>query len=209
MARAGAARLEAAGVGAILLPSLAFTAAPFAAEFAGTLSVAARDRHRAGRRSRARADAAGFRARSASRTPISIRRTAPRWPTRRRAPASERLLKLVCPDLTRKPWATRLTEEFRERRLPCRPLRGLDRDGRAARSGARGDPARRSRPIPPRSPTRSASARAPLPKPAARARTSAGRPTPRAEEGRRTVAALGAHPRRSGRRARWRSGRAS
>lgn len=39
MARAGAARLSAAGFQALLLPSLAYTAAGYAAGFAGTLSV--------------------------------------------------------------------------------------------------------------------------------------------------------------------------
>jgi len=39
MARAGAARLEARGSGAIVLPALSYTAAPFARNFAGTLSV--------------------------------------------------------------------------------------------------------------------------------------------------------------------------
>ena len=37
MARAGAERIRAAGWGALLLPALPFTAAPFAASFAGTI----------------------------------------------------------------------------------------------------------------------------------------------------------------------------
>ena len=39
MARSGAARLAAHGLAALLLPPLAYTAAPFGAAFAGTLSV--------------------------------------------------------------------------------------------------------------------------------------------------------------------------
>jgi creatinine amidohydrolase len=39
MARAAAGRLEATGVAAVLLPTLAYTPAPFADEFAGTLSI--------------------------------------------------------------------------------------------------------------------------------------------------------------------------
>jgi creatinine amidohydrolase len=39
MARSGAARMIARGVGAVILPSLAYTAAPFAREFGGTLSL--------------------------------------------------------------------------------------------------------------------------------------------------------------------------
>src|SRR5499427_3017996 len=41
MARVGAARLVAAGHQAVMLPALPFTAAPFGAAFAGTLSVGA------------------------------------------------------------------------------------------------------------------------------------------------------------------------
>src|SRR3989442_3780285 len=40
MARAGAERIEIRGLGVVLLPSLPFTAAPFGAGFAGTLSIA-------------------------------------------------------------------------------------------------------------------------------------------------------------------------
>ena len=40
MAQRGASRIAAQGMGAVLLPPLPFTAAPFGAAFAGTLSVA-------------------------------------------------------------------------------------------------------------------------------------------------------------------------
>src|SRR5262252_2952388 len=40
MARAGGARMESQGTPAVLLPPLCFTAAPFAAAFTGTLSLA-------------------------------------------------------------------------------------------------------------------------------------------------------------------------
>ena len=113
MARECASRLETAGVAAVLLPPLVFTAAPFAAEFEGTVSIApatvtalildlARELTRQ-----------GFAAARRSRMRTSIRRIAPRWPRPAARARSERLLKLVCPDLTRKPWATRLSEEFR------------------------------------------------------------------------------------------------
>lgn len=112
MARDGAARLEAAGVGAILLPSLVFTAAPFAAEFEGTLSMPpatvtalivdlARELTRQGFALLGVANAHLDPAHRASLADAAGRAR------------SERLLKLVCPDLTRKPWATRLSEEFR------------------------------------------------------------------------------------------------
>src|SRR5215475_9256719 len=40
MARAGAERIADGGLGAVLLPPLPFTAAPFGARFAGTISIA-------------------------------------------------------------------------------------------------------------------------------------------------------------------------
>ena len=112
MARDCAARLEATGRSVLLLPSLAFTAAPFAAEFEGTLSVApatvtalildlARELTRQGFALLGLANAHLDPAHRASLAEAAARAR------------SERLLKLVCPDLTRKPWATRLSEEFR------------------------------------------------------------------------------------------------
>jgi len=106
------ARLEAAGVGALLLPSLAFTAAPFAAEFEGTLSLPpatvttlivdlARELTRQGFALLGLANAHLDPAHRASLTGAAERAR------------SERLLPLVCPDLTRQPWASRLSEEFR------------------------------------------------------------------------------------------------
>ena len=112
MARDCAARLESAGRSAVLLPPLTFTAAPFAAEFEGTLSVAAasvtalvldlaRELTRHGFALLGLANAHLDPAHRASLAEAAARAR------------SERLLKLVCPDLTRKPWATRLSEEFR------------------------------------------------------------------------------------------------
>jgi creatinine amidohydrolase len=112
MARDGAERLDAAGLNTVLLPSLAFTAAPFAAEFEGTLSVApatvtalvldlARELTRQGFALLGVANAHLDPAHRKSLAEAAARAR------------SERLLKLVCPDLTRKPWAKRLSEEFR------------------------------------------------------------------------------------------------
>ncbi|MGH7741715.1 MAG: creatininase family protein [Candidatus Eiseniibacteriota bacterium] len=112
MAREGAAQLSAAGVDAVLLPALVFTAAPFAAEFEGTISVPpatvttlivdlARELTRQGFALLGLANAHLDPAHRASLADAAARAR------------SERLLKLVCPDLTRKPWATRLSEEFK------------------------------------------------------------------------------------------------
>jgi len=112
MARAGAARLAADGLEVLLLPALAYTAAPFAEDFPGTISVTpqavaaqitdvADSLDRMGMRALALANAhldpthlaalhAGVdRCNEAGGMPVTF------------------------PDLTRKPWATRLGEEFR------------------------------------------------------------------------------------------------
>jgi creatinine amidohydrolase len=112
MARAGAARLEAKGVGALLLPALPFTAAPFGAGFVGTLSMdpstvigvvsdLARELTRHGFAALAIANAHLDPAHRAALASAAERASAAHW------------LPVVCPDLTRRPWALRLTEEFR------------------------------------------------------------------------------------------------
>ena len=112
MARAGAARIESQGHSAVLLPALPFTAAPFAAGFAGTISVApaavtalvlglAHELTRHGFAALAIANA--------HLDPAHLGALADAV-TRAR---EQRLLPIVCPDLSRKPWAPRLTEEFK------------------------------------------------------------------------------------------------
>jgi creatinine amidohydrolase len=112
MTRAAGAALETRGRVCVLLPPLAYTAAPFAAAFPGTLSVTpavvtslvldlAREltRH-------------GFAALGIANAHLD--------PAHRAALAEavgaagdERLLPLACPDLTRRATSERLTEEFR------------------------------------------------------------------------------------------------
>jgi len=112
MARAGAERLAGRGIGAVVLPPLAYTAAPFAAAFPGTLSVApatlvalvldlARELTRQGFGALAIANA--------HLDPAHLRALAD---AAARA-QEERLLPFACPDLTRRALAERLTEEFR------------------------------------------------------------------------------------------------
>jgi len=113
MARAGAARLANASVEVILLPSLPFAPAPFAAAFSGTLDVPApaitsmvtaiaRDVARHGVRLTAIANAHHDPANvTALRAAVAELDAAPNGP------------RLVFPDLTRRRWAERLTEEFR------------------------------------------------------------------------------------------------
>lgn len=112
MAKAAATRLAARGLAAVVLPALPFTAAPFGSAFPGTLSVApatvtalvldlARELKRHGFAALAIANAHLDPAHLASLTAAAERAIA------------ERLLPVVIPDLTRKPLATRLGEEFR------------------------------------------------------------------------------------------------
>lgn len=113
MARAGAARLSASGLEVILLPSLTFAPAPFAASFPGTLdtpssattaivTAIAQDLGRHGVRltaiANAHHDPAHVAALRVAVEALDDSADAPR---------------LVFPDLTRRRWAARLTEEFR------------------------------------------------------------------------------------------------
>ena len=111
MAGSGAARIAAQGMPVVILPPLPFTAAPFAAGFAGTLSVTpsavtglvldlARELTRQGFAALALANAHLDPAHRDSLAAVEA------------AARKERLLPVVCPDITRKPWVSRLTEEF-------------------------------------------------------------------------------------------------
>ena len=112
MARAGGERLRARGVSAVVLPPLAYTTAAFAEGFAGTISLrpdtvtatiagiaASLARH--GWRALAIANAHLDPAHLASlhEAAAAVRRDLP--------------LRVAFPDLTTKPWALRLGEEFR------------------------------------------------------------------------------------------------
>lgn len=113
MAKAGAARLAETGLDVVLLPTLPFTAAPFAQAFSGTLSVPAtavtaivtalaRDLARHGVEVTAIANAHHDPAHVAAlRAAVDELAATPAGP------------QLVFPDLTRRRWAERLTDEFR------------------------------------------------------------------------------------------------
>ncbi len=111
MAREGAKRLEARGVPCLILPPFLYSAAPFGAAFPGTVSVRpdvatallvdlARSLAQHGARliaiASAHLDPAHIGSLDAAATAIR----------------SERLMKVAFPDITKKPWALRLTEEF-------------------------------------------------------------------------------------------------
>ena len=112
MARAGAVRMEAQGLRAAILPVLPFTAATFGAGFAGTLSVQgstvtglivdlARELTRHG--------FAGLAVANAHLDPAHLDAIA-KAESRAR---EEGLIPVICPDVSKKPWALRLTEEFK------------------------------------------------------------------------------------------------
>jgi len=112
MAASGATRIAAQGISVVILPPLAFTAAPFAAGFSGTLSVApsavtalltdlARELTRQGFAALAIANG---HLDPAHRDALAAAE---------RAARKEHLLPVACPDITQKPWASRLTEEFK------------------------------------------------------------------------------------------------
>ncbi len=115
MAREGARRLERRGWTALVLPALDYTAAPFAAEFPGTVSLRpetvtavvtdiARSLGRAGIGWLAIANA------HLDPTHLASLRAAADA-VAEAGPAAA--LRVVFPDVTRKPWALWLTEEFR------------------------------------------------------------------------------------------------
>src|SRR6266404_5700733 len=84
MARAGARKLTDRGHVVLILPALAFTAASFGSAFHGTLSISAI---------------------TVTAVIVDVARSL--------SDQGFRLLPIVFPDLTRKPWATRLGDEFR------------------------------------------------------------------------------------------------
>ena len=112
MARAAMARLEPRGIGGVLLPPLPYTAAPFGAAFAGTLSVTP------GACAALIADVAaevarhGFAALAIANAHLDPTHLGALAEARRNA-AARGAAPVICPGLTRHPWAERLTEEFR------------------------------------------------------------------------------------------------
>jgi creatinine amidohydrolase len=111
MARAGAARLATRGLEVVVLPVLPMAAAPFAAAFEGTLDVpaAATTLTIVGiARSLARHGVATLAIANAHHDPAHV--TAIRDAVRELG--EERSITAVFPDLTRRRWAGRLTEEF-------------------------------------------------------------------------------------------------
>jgi creatinine amidohydrolase len=112
MARAGAERLSARGFDVLLLPALAYAPAPFAASFAGTIHTSPEATTMMVRGIARSLAAHGVRA-----TAIANAHHDPAHVTALRTAAAEVAADddviIVFPDLTRRRWAARLTDEFR------------------------------------------------------------------------------------------------
>ncbi len=112
MARAGAERLAGRDLEVVILPTLAYASAPFAQDFAGTVSVnpvAVTAIVQDAARSMGGQGAAVLAVANAHLDPMHLGclyRAVEEG-------AGAGLVPIVFPDLTRKPWAPRLTEEFR------------------------------------------------------------------------------------------------
>jgi creatinine amidohydrolase len=112
MARAGAERLQAEGFATVLLPPLAYSAAPFAAGFPGTLSISAatvRELVLDVARELTRLE---FRALAIANAHLDPAHLDALTAAAERARA-ERLLPIAWPDLTRRAHAARLGDEFK------------------------------------------------------------------------------------------------
>ena len=112
MARAGAERLSERGHQAVLLPTLPFTPALFAADFAGTISVSARSVADMVADIAASVAGHGFRTLAIANAhfdPAHVEALGEAV----RLLATRTGFRVVFPDITRRPWVDRLTAEFR------------------------------------------------------------------------------------------------
>jgi creatinine amidohydrolase len=111
MARAGASALAARGTLALVLPPLAYTAASFAAGFAGTISIGSETVTSLLLELARELTRQGFRALAVANAHLDPAHLRSITEAERRAREGG-LIPLIHPDLTKKPWALRLTEEF-------------------------------------------------------------------------------------------------
>ncbi|HYC33461.1 MAG TPA: creatininase family protein [Gemmatimonadales bacterium] len=112
MARAGAARLRARGMSAVVLPPLAYTAAGFARGFAGTVSLRPETVTAVVRDIAASLASHGFGLLALANAHLDPAHLA----SLHEAAAAVRrdlAMRVAFPDLTTKPWALRLGDEFR------------------------------------------------------------------------------------------------
>ncbi len=112
MAHAGAKKLSARGLTVLILPALSYTAAGFAAAFPGTISLPPDHVTRTiVGIARSVADA-GFRLLAIANSHLDPENLSSLREAEETFRSDDRL-RIVFPDLTRKPWASRLSDEFR------------------------------------------------------------------------------------------------
>ena len=111
MARAAAERLEARGVPTVVLPVLPYTRAGFASGFPGTISASPEAVTAMVAGIALSLGGQGFRALAIANAHLDPEHLASLHVAR--AAAAEDGVEVVFPDLTRRPWGSRLTEEFR------------------------------------------------------------------------------------------------
>ena len=112
MALAAAERLDEAGYEAVLLPSLPYTVARFAAGFAGTLSVEPQTLTRVLVDLAQSLRSHGIRILALANAHLDPAHLEALRAAEAACAEGAGLARIVFPDLTRKPWALRLTEEF-------------------------------------------------------------------------------------------------
>ena len=112
MARAGARKLAARGRVVVILPALAYTAASFGAAFHGTLSISAITVTALIVEVARSLSHQGFRLLALANVHLDPEHLTALNEAVKLA-KTDRLLPIVFPDLTRKPWGTRLGEEFK------------------------------------------------------------------------------------------------
>jgi len=112
MARAGARKLAARGRTVLMLPALAYTAAPFGAAFHGTLSISGTSVTAVILDLARSLSQHGFRLFAIANAHLDPEHLAALHEAVQRSRANG-LLPIVFPDLTRRPWGTRLGDEFK------------------------------------------------------------------------------------------------
>ena len=112
MARAGARKLAARGRLVVILPALAYTAASFGAAFHGTLSISAITVTALIVDVARNLSDQGFRLLALANVHLDPEHLTALTEAVKLAKA-DRLLPIIFPDLTRKPWGTRLGDEFK------------------------------------------------------------------------------------------------
>jgi creatinine amidohydrolase len=111
MARAGAKALASRGHPALILPPLPYTAASFAAGFSGTISIGSETATSLLLDVARELTRQGFRALAVANAHLDPAHRSSIAEAERRAREGG-LIPLIHPDITKKPWALRLTEEF-------------------------------------------------------------------------------------------------